>query len=530
MLNRRRLPPAIAVLCLLAIAGVATADASVNEFSAASSRTHVKPSTTESYTITLTNSPSSAKEADNAKITLPPGFSDPANVNASASEGSTGQSCVNSTWAPTISGNSISLTRPDGGGPENTRLCPGATLTVTLTATSAGTDGSYAWVTELRRELDGFLLKGAQPTVQVDGVRPTVTITGKPASVSSTSSANFAFSVSESAATQCKLDGAAFAPCASPAAYSNIPDGPHTFTVRATDAAGNTGEASYAWTSETRAPTAAVSSGPAALSNSRTATFGFTADEPSSFECRLDGGGFAVCSSPASYQNLADGPHSFSVRPTDAVGHLGASASYGWTIDATAPETTIGTKPAARTRALSATFSFAATEQGGFECKLDGAAFGPCTPPKRYSGLKRGGHSFEVRSVDRAGNVDSTPAVYRWTIAVVRRAVKATSALLAPRAGARVSAPPLLAWRRVPRASYYNVQLYRGRVKVLSTWPTRTRVQLRDRWTYLGRQRRLSPGVYRWYVWPGYGSARLHRYGALLGRRTFTMTSRQPRR
>jgi hypothetical protein len=88
-----------------------------------------------------------------------------------------------------------------------------------------------------------------------------------------------------------------------------------------------------------------------------------------------------------------------------------------------------------------------------------------------------------------------------------------------------MSSPPRLAWRRVPRASYYNLQLYRGRVKVLSAWPTRPRVQLRSRWTYLGRKRKLTPGVYRWYVWPGFGPARAHRYGRLLGQSTFTVIS-----
>ena len=35
------------------------------------------------------------------------------------------------------------------------------------------------------------------------------------------------------------LDNAAFAGCASPKSYSNLPDGSHAFEVRATDTAGN---------------------------------------------------------------------------------------------------------------------------------------------------------------------------------------------------------------------------------------------------------------------------------------------------
>jgi hypothetical protein len=128
-----------------------------------------------------------------------------------------------------------------------------------------------------------------------------------------------------------------------------------------------------------------------------------------------------------------------------------------------------------------------------------------------------------VRAIDSAGNVDPTAAVYRWTIGAALRRARASSALLAPRAGARVTSPPVLRWRRVARASYYNVQLYRGRVKVLSAWPTSPRLQLGGQWRFLGRQRRLTRGSYRWLVWPRFG----RRYGALLGQSTFTVVARR---
>jgi hypothetical protein len=184
-----------------------------------------------------------------------------------------------------------------------------------------------------------------------------------------------------------------------------------------------------------------------------------------------------------------------------------------------------------RTTATSATFTFSANEAAAFQCKLDAGAFAPCSSPKVHTGLTRTVHSFEVRAVDAAGNVDPTPAVHRWTVTrpVVRRTRKAASALLAPAAGARVTRPPLLRWRRNPRASYYNVQLYRGSVKVLSAWPTAARLQLKVRWTYLGRQRRLSAGVYRWYVWPGFGKAAQRHYGRSLGGSTFRVVSRARR-
>ncbi|HET7854950.1 MAG TPA: hypothetical protein VFL41_00685 [Gaiellaceae bacterium] len=387
---------------------------------------------------------------------------------------------------------------------------------MTFAATSAAGQFSYTWATELSRDTALFTLTSPQPTVVVDGTPPTVAIGDRPNDPSNSRTATFTFSASDP--TRCSLDGSAPAACNSPVTYGDLNDGPHTFTVVSTDAAGNSTPDSYAWTIETRSPTAALSSGPAELTNTRAAAFVFSADEPSRFECQLDGGAFLPCSSPVAYQGLADGAHTFAVRPIDGVGNVGAAVSRGWRIDATAPESEVTAGPRSRTTSLSTTFRFAASEQASFQCKLDAAAFAPCASPKSYSRLRRSAHTFQVRGIDPAGNVDPTPAVFRWTVIAAVRRVTAASALLAPQADARVTSPPTLLWRRVARASYYNVQLYRGTRKILSAWPVRTRLRLRAQWTFGGRQHRLVPGTYRWYVWP-----RLRRggYGKLLGQSTF---------
>jgi hypothetical protein len=174
-----------------------------------------------------------------------------------------------------------------------------------------------------------------------------------------------------------------------------------------------------------------------------------------------------------------------------------------------------------RTASTTATFRFSASEPAAFECKLDAGRFVRCASPKRYVRLRRTRHSFSVRAIDAAGNRDATPVTYRWTISLR----KAISALLAPPAGARVASPPLLRWRSVARASYYNVQLYRGSVKVLSVWPSGTRLQLRARWRFFGREYRLTAGRYRWYVWPRFGRGTAGSYGNVLGQSTFTVKS-----
>ena len=103
----------------------------------------------------------------------------------------------------------------------------------------------------------------------------------------------------------------------------------------------------------------------------------------------------------------------------------------------------------------------------------------------------------------------------------------ATGALLNPTPGLRITmkTPPTLVWARAKGASYYNVQLIRAGRKVLSAWPAQTSFQLRRTWLYRGRRFRLQPGVYRWYVWPGYGRISAARYAPRpLGSSSFVVT------
>ncbi len=122
---------------------------------------------------------------------------------------------------------------------------------------------------------------------------------------------------------------------------------------------------------------------------------------------------------------------------------------------------------------------------------------------------------------------------YRYTVTVRDQAGNATSRavavtpnarLLSPPQGAQLTAPPLLRWTAVPGASYYNVQLYRGR-KVLSAWPAAARLQLTSSWSFGGHRYQLKPGRYRWYVWPGFGPRSIALYGRLIGSGTFTVVA-----
>lgn len=133
-------------------------------------------------------------------------------------------------------------------------------------------------------------------------------------------------------------------------------------------------------------------------------------------------------------------------------------------------------------------------------------------------GLRNGRrYTYVVQAEDIAGNAASASA------SVTPTADASTRHLLSPGAGSSLSRPPLLRWRKIARASYYNVQLFRNGRKILSAWPTKPQYQLRSRWRYRGKRHRLVPGTYRWLLWAGYGHRSQHRYGKLLGRRTFVI-------
>ncbi|WP_306926939.1 phytase [Arthrobacter globiformis] len=74
-----------------------------------------------------------------------------------------------------------------------------------------------------------------------DTTPPETTITSGPPATSTSTSASFAFTSNEANSTfQCSLDGVPRVACTSPQAYTGLSTGSHTFSVWATDAAGNT--------------------------------------------------------------------------------------------------------------------------------------------------------------------------------------------------------------------------------------------------------------------------------------------------
>ncbi len=91
----------------------------------------------------------------------------------------------------------------------------------------------------------------------------------------------------------------------------------------------------------------------------------------------------------------------------------------GILIDQTPPDTAIASAPSNPSPKDSAAFAYSSTEQGStFECSLNSSPFRACPANgENYTRLRNGSYIFSVRATDRAGNVDSVPAAFAWTVA-----------------------------------------------------------------------------------------------------------------
>jgi hypothetical protein len=121
-------------------------------------------------------------------------------------------------------------------------------------------------------------------------------------------------------------------------------------------------------------PATTLDSKPANPTQSTSASFAYhSTPGGASFECKLDTGPFESCSaSGKEYAGpLAEGTHTFQVRAKSAGEVFGATTSYSWRIDTTAPAATIDGRPADPSSGASAAFTYHSSESGSsFECSL----------------------------------------------------------------------------------------------------------------------------------------------------------------
>ena len=422
-----------------------------------------------------------------------------------------------------------------------------------------------------------------------------------------------AFSSPNNAATfECSLGGSAFQTCTNPVTHLSLTDDTHVFSVRAVNAVGTRDPtpAAWIWLVDTVAPDTNLVSAPSGTLDLRNVAVSFTSnDSGAGFECRLNSGAFAACTSPVDYSGLTDGAHVVVVRAVDLAGNVDASpAGATFAVDAP-PETSIVAGPAGSIATSTASFVLgSSTPSDTFECSLNGAPYVVCSSPLQVIGIAPGTHALLVRAVDLGGERDPTPASSTWTVvqlaatpsafaANVRKAgvkpgdhratltwrrprdadfhhveivrvpgkkkkarslvykgnkiafvdkglkngvqytwfvyaadkkgnrsggvnLKATSPVQV-RLGKKLrvvpQAPIRFSWNPRKKARFYNVQLFRGKRKVLSSWPVKSTVSLSGPWSWEGRKRKLVAGNYEWFVWPGFGKRADSNFGKLIG-------------
>lgn len=254
-----------------------------------------------------------------------------------------------------------------------------------------------------------------------------------PAKLTKENSALFAFSDIDPTVTSfaCTLDGITSA-CSGSASYSNLADGPHTFSVIGQRTNGVTSApASYSWVVDTTPPPVpSIDSHPANPSASANSTFAFSDSEAGvSFTCSFDGVS-GPCTTPAVHLGSPDGPHTFSVIATDAVGNQSVANNFAWTISTTPPPPPhIDSAPAALSNVASPTFSFSDSQAGVvFLCQVNGGAEVPCSSPLILSAtqLTQGANTFSVLASDPVSGRSSAATSFSWTVDTVGPLVQIT--------------------------------------------------------------------------------------------------------
>ena len=273
-----------------------------------------------------------------------------------------------------------------------------------------------------------------------------------------------------------------------------------------TDNAGNGAEASLAFRYDATPPSVAAAADrpPSGAWYRAPVTVSFGGTDATS--------GIGGCSAPLRYAGPDGEAAAVKGSCTDNAGN-GAEASLAFKYDATAPKLAAPKVEAAK-GLVRVSWQRAADFVSTQLVRTPGLG-----SAKRSVVYKGSGASFADRSVrngrryryelivgDAAGNLSS-----RVVTAMPR------PPLYRPEPGQRVRAPLTLAWEAASGARFYNVQLLRNGVKVLSAWPRLATLRVRAAWRYAGKARRLEPGRYVWYVWPARGTIERPVFGRPLG-------------
>ncbi|MFT7580642.1 MAG: hypothetical protein ACI9MR_002315, partial [Myxococcota bacterium] len=308
--------------------------------------------------------------------------------------------------------------------------------------TASYTDLPEGAHTLLVRSVGGDGLPDGTPafyTWTIDKSQPDTTIVVAPQDPSQQNTATFVFacSVPDPLLFTCAVDPVFDdqAPpidteCGPSKTFVGLGEGQHTLIVFCTNQAGTPDPtpAVHTWTIDTIPPDTSVTCADA-VTKASTVSFEFESNDAEAFQCRVDDGMWASCSSPFE-ASVGEGDHLFQVAAIDANDNVDPSpAICPWRVDQTRPNTTISIGPDDPSQSPTATFGFTCSEPSDeFWCALDarqeqpvgdnGASlsFVPCDAAEFFDDLDDGPHILSVYCVDEAGNRDLSPAEYTWLV------------------------------------------------------------------------------------------------------------------
>jgi hypothetical protein len=299
----------------------------------------------------------------------------------------------------------------------------------------------------------------AAHTFTIETVPPTTSITSGPQGATSATSARFAFVSSAAGSTfQCQLDGGAWTTCSSPQSYSSLASGTHTFSVRATDPAGNTdpSPAQQAWTIDPTVPVTLTAPADGSTTNNNLLTFSGAANaangqvtlevddsdgNPVEDLTASAGSSWSVAASPA----LPDGTYT---AFASQLGSDGVTTDYSnvisFAVDTTPPAVTLTGAPSGTINDPTPSFAGAAGvatgDLGTVDVQLYSGSVASGTPLQTMSVTQTGGawsatastladgtYTVRAKQSDAAGNtgftstrtftVDATPPAVTLTTA-----------------------------------------------------------------------------------------------------------------